>query len=110
MAFTRRKTFHPGQISVAKVEHPSLVALGSGHVLIDEEVLEARRVRLPQTLEPVARPAVPQRCCFRDRRGIELFPAVAEGQGALEAFPPKEAPLWQHPLTSYSTKSHRHRF
>ena len=110
MAFTHRKTFHPGQISVSKVEHPSLVALGSGHVLIDEEVLEARRVRLPQTLEPVARPAVTQCGCFRDGRGIELFPAVAEGQGALQAFPPKEAPLWQHSLTSHSAKSHRHRF
>ena len=110
MAFTRRKPLHPGQISITKVEHPSLVALSSVHGLIDEEVLEARRVRLPQTLEPVARPAVPQRGCFRDGRGIELFPSLAEGQGALEAFPPKEATLWQHPLTSYSTKSHRHRF
>ena len=110
MAFTRRKTLHPCQTSVANVEHPPLVALSSGHVLIDEEVLEARRVRLPQTLEPVARPAVPQCGCFRDGRGIELFPAVAEGQGALETFPPKEAPIGQHPLTSHSTKRHRHRF
>ena len=110
MAFTRRKTLHPCQTSVANVEHPPLVALGSGNSLINEEVLEARRVRLPQTLKPVARPAVTQCGCFRDGRGIELFPAVAEGQGALQAFPPKEAPIGQHPLTSHSTKSHRHRF
>ena len=87
MAFTRRKTFHPGQISVAKVEHPSLVALGSGHVLIDEEVLEASRLGLAQTLESVGGLAMTEYRCFRHGCGIELFPTMAERQGALEAFP-----------------------
>ena len=110
MVFTSRKSLNPCQTSAGQFENPTLGAFGHGDALIDEEVLEASRLGLAQTLESVAGLAMTERRCFRYGCGIELFPTMAERQGALEAFPSKEAPIGQDPLASQSAKSHRHRF
>ena len=110
MVFASGKPFNPCQSPAGQFENPTLGAFGNRDSLIDEQVLEASRLGLAQTLESVAGLATTECRCFRYGCGIELFPTMAERQGALESFPSKKAPIGQDPLASQSAKSHRHRF
>jgi hypothetical protein len=53
VTFACGKPLHPGQSAIAEVEDPPPRSLGNRNPLIDEKVLQARRLRLPQGLKTV---------------------------------------------------------
>lgn len=108
MVFASGKPFNPCQSPAGQFENPTLGAFGNGDSLIDEQVLEAGRLRLAQSLESVAGLPMTECRCLRQGRCIELFPTMAERQGALHALPPEKAPVGQNPLASRSAKLHGH--